>query len=464
MYCYKPTMDKTCCPQYTIRCDTSQVKLTKSQKKVLKHVNKCLNLDLDGQRERCAASSVKDDGVQEADDEPCDIGSEPLNEPELGEVGNLANLPIVKEPCVNVEIKDVDCSKDTSTVEITAESPSGDYDNCVLGVSGNSSKQDDTVRKSVMGPDPNKPKCMKAKDIRREKKMLKMNQHPNTDPSTSGKITTEIEKSLEDYIDGIGSTTQNKLEFNLVNVKDKELFETTFDEEFSLYRKYQHIVHGDDKDELTERQFRRFLVDGPLHYVPPVGNCNDIPSTGLGAFHHQYRIDGKLVAVGVIDILPHCVSSKYFFYDPDYRFLSLGTYSALREIHLVRSLNKDCPNLKYYYMGFYIHTCHKMKYKAKYRPSFLLCPETFIWQPVENCIPKFVESKYARLEDDASKKAPPAPELNSVLILNNMQAMTFQKYVKNMSSKSRQAAQVKEVSQYSVLVGSACNKILLYRS
>jgi hypothetical protein len=31
--------------------------------------------------------------------------------------------------------------------------------------------------------------------------------------------------------------------------------------------------------------------------------------------------------------------------------------------------------LRYYYMGFYIHTCPKMKYKADYQPSELLCPQ-----------------------------------------------------------------------------------------
>ena len=39
---------------------------------------------------------------------------------------------------------------------------------------------------------------------------------------------------------------------------------------------------------------------------------------------------GKLVAVGVLDILPTCTSSVYFYYDPSYEFLTLGTYSALR--------------------------------------------------------------------------------------------------------------------------------------
>lgn len=43
-----------------------------------------------------------------------------------------------------------------------------------------------------------------------------------------------------------------------------------------------------------------------------------------------FFVTGKLIAVGVIDILPRCVSSVYLFYNPDYSFLSLGVYSALR--------------------------------------------------------------------------------------------------------------------------------------
>lgn len=56
----------------------------------------------------------------------------------------------------------------------------------------------------------------------------------------------------------------------------------------------------------------------------------DGPEMGYGSFHQQYWLDDKLIAVGVIDILPGCVSSVYFFYDPDYSFLSLGTYGSLR--------------------------------------------------------------------------------------------------------------------------------------
>ena len=220
---------------------------------------------------------------------------------------------------------------------------------------------------------------------------------------------------------------------------------------------------GDSMEELTQRQFQLFLVDGPLKFVKPTNGNNEIATVGVGAFHHQYFLDGKLIAVGVLDILPHCVSSKYFFYDPDYMFLSLGTYSALREIYLIRSLNRNCPALKYYYMGFFINSCSKMRYKANYHPSYLLCPETYIWQPVEKCIPKCSENKYCRLEEDEDMKPPPLPNINAVLILNEMHLMiSFNRYINTLSVNKRQI-QEKEIKEYLNLVGTSCSKILLYR-
>ncbi|KAL0178590.1 hypothetical protein M9458_027484, partial [Cirrhinus mrigala] len=56
----------------------------------------------------------------------------------------------------------------------------------------------------------------------------------------------------------------------------------------------------------------------------------DGPDVGYGSFHQQYWLDGRIVAVGVLDILPSCVSSVYLYYHPDFSSLSLGTYSALR--------------------------------------------------------------------------------------------------------------------------------------
>lgn len=70
---------------------------------------------------------------------------------------------------------------------------------------------------------------------------------------------------------------------------------------------------------------------------------------------------GRLVAVGVVDILPHCLSSKYLFWDPDLAPLSLGKFSALKEIEWVRRAQRACPALHYYYLGFYIHNCAKVR-------------------------------------------------------------------------------------------------------
>lgn len=73
-----------------------------------------------------------------------------------------------------------------------------------------------------------------------------------------------------------------------------------------------------------------------------------------------------------------------------------------REIALVRELNLSAPDLKYYYMGFYIHNCQKMRYKGQYSPSFLACPETYEWVPIEKCRPKLDANKYSRLSESGT--------------------------------------------------------------
>ena len=46
-YCYKPTMARTCCPLYTIKCEAGKFKPSKSQKKVMR---KFVNFILHGKR------------------------------------------------------------------------------------------------------------------------------------------------------------------------------------------------------------------------------------------------------------------------------------------------------------------------------------------------------------------------------------------------------------------------------
>lgn len=103
-------------------------------------------------------------------------------------------------------------------------------------------------------------------------------------------------------------------------------------------------------------------------------------------------MDSTLIAVGVLDLLPSCVSSVYFFYDPAYSFLSPGTLGALHEISFVNRVNGWFPHVQYYYLGFYIHSCVKMKYKRKFRPCELVCPVTREWVPFTTRVVKILDS------------------------------------------------------------------------
>ncbi|KAF9357660.1 Arginyl-tRNA--protein transferase 1 [Mortierella sp. AD094] len=124
---------------------------------------------------------------------------------------------------------------------------------------------------------------------------------------------------------------------------------------------------------------------------------------GFGSFHQNYYLDEKLIAVSVIDILPECVSAVYFFYDTDYSSLSLGKYSAQREIALVESLSAKpgYETVQYYYMGFYIFTCPKMTYKGQFHPSYLLDPETYNWVKFDKCKEIIKDQRYSAFENPA---------------------------------------------------------------
>ena len=43
-------------------------------------------------------------------------------------------------------------------------------------------------------------------------------------------------------------------------------------------------------------------------------------------------------------------------------------------------------------------------FQGQYSPSYLVCPETYNWIPIEQCLPKFDRTKYARLDDSSEGK------------------------------------------------------------
>lgn len=204
---------------------------------------------------------------------------------------------------------------------------------------------------------------------------------------------------------------------------------STSDEKYQLFRKYQTSVHGESEDDISsEKGFSRFLVESDLALTWPSTGKPLTPSQETqwrakeldaaclpdeipyGNYHQEYRLDGKLIAVGVLDILPQCVSSVYVFYDPEYNDWELGKVSALQEIALTKRLGRlqAMSDVTSYYMGFYIHTCQKMKYKADYRPSQLLDCADNIWHNLADVVSSLETKKFFGWSD-------PQPQLQQAL-------------------------------------------------
>ena len=164
------------------------------------------------------------------------------------------------------------------------------------------------------------------------------------------------------------------------------LHRAVFTEElYALYKRYESHVH---KKEKTPSQLNRFLCNSPLYdpeYEPVKAQAPSFYTTAnidktyhewkdeghcpeaKGTYHFYHRIDGKLVAVGVVDITSTYFNSAYFIYDPDFMFLNLGVMGAIRELEFCRAIrNKRYPKLKYYQLGEMVPDCKKVNYKCNY--------------------------------------------------------------------------------------------------
>lgn len=83
-----------------------------------------------------------------------------------------------------------------------------------------------------------------------------------------------------------------------------------------------------------------------------------------------YYLDGRLVGVGYVDVLPEGLSAIYFFYDPAERDRQLGTWNVLR---LIEETHRR--GLPYLYLGYYVDGCRSLEYKATFRPNQVLGPD-----------------------------------------------------------------------------------------
>ena len=121
-----------------------------------------------------------------------------------------------------------------------------------------------------------------------------------------------------------------------------------FDEQhFQLFCQYQAWKHsGDAMDHANRERYQQSMVDSTVN-------------TALV----EFRLQGELVAVSVIDVVSDGLSAVYTFFHPGHASRSLGTFAVQALISKAESLG-----LPFVYLGYWIENCDKMNYKKRFKP------------------------------------------------------------------------------------------------
>ena len=119
------------------------------------------------------------------------------------------------------------------------------------------------------------------------------------------------------------------------------------EEHYALYQRYQFARHtGGGMDDDNREQYAHFLLQ-----------------THVDSHLIEFRENGQLRMVSIIDVLDDGLSSVYTFYEPDLGRASFGTYAIMWQIEQCRQLN-----LAHVYLGYWIENSNKMSYKIRFQP------------------------------------------------------------------------------------------------
>jgi len=118
-------------------------------------------------------------------------------------------------------------------------------------------------------------------------------------------------------------------------------------EHFELYKRYMHARHE----------------DGAMDHDDPERYFEFLGSSWCDTRFIEFRLNQKLIAVAVTDILTNGLSALYTFFDPEYHQRSLGTFAILWQINRAKDLQKS-----WLYLGYWIKDCDKMRYKNQFKP------------------------------------------------------------------------------------------------
>ncbi|KPK27672.1 MAG: hypothetical protein AMJ61_04740 [Desulfobacterales bacterium SG8_35_2] len=89
----------------------------------------------------------------------------------------------------------------------------------------------------------------------------------------------------------------------------------------------------------------------------------------------SYRVGPKLIGVAIVDLSTTWLNVVFFYFDPDEKKRSPGTYNILYLIDFC--LQKK---IQFLYLGYWIEEVKAMRYKANFKPHYVLVDSA--WKPV----------------------------------------------------------------------------------
>lgn len=380
---FKPQVESVCCPSYAIRMSAADYQLSKAHRKVL---NKWKNFLLHGDPQwenRKSTPFSPHEGIE-------------LPDKTLNGLGTAALLMDAK-------------TEQTPSQPTVSSSPQ-------------KTKNLKKVRKGT-GPDPNRPPCRKAKEVRAERhKERKGKQNQSDMRKKAGDVVKKtLLEVLEEHENEIqAGNPKHNLEIKVLSRDDAEV-SATLRQFFDLYNRFQDAVHPGKSKFKTPADLRWGFINSPLE-------PQEEPRP-LGTYHMKYYLDGELIMLSLIDILPEYLVSIYFIYDPDIRFLQPGIYTCIQEIALIQRLQLHFPELKYYNLGYYNDFSPKINYKRQFKPTEILCPVTHTYVPLEQVVPLLKEYRFCRFAQEEVPERPKQSNMNVdevvVLYLANFEARYF---------------------------------------
>lgn len=87
-----------------------------------------------------------------------------------------------------------------------------------------------------------------------------------------------------------------------------------------------------------------------------------------------YRLEGKLLGIGLFDELPDGLSAIYCFYAPEAQKRGLGTFNVLTGVRETQR-----RGLPFLHLGYFVVGCSSLEYKANFMPHQILDHQTAQW-------------------------------------------------------------------------------------